>query len=403
MNINKEYDELLEKADTITAEQIDEVSKLIEEESIVGKDLEEAKELAENANLENEEALAKVVLNPVTGKPMLTEEWVDDEHAKTLDDLFDEPIAEDDIDPKTITIGNEAILQATADMFPQVKLSDVDIDIIIKAADRYKTEEKFAFYNAMPQVIKNGINDLIGIDMATKMGGYNKEGRNYAASMYLDSIISNQLMSTALTDFQQSVKKSIDEAYADIQTDDYWRQARLYFIEDIPKMATDLEEKGETEKAETCRKVAQAFTESFTYKDMEECYELGKLKAKKIQIEKFERTCKEFNFSYQKSKNIIQDISLAVTSVDNNKEIGVDCSIDIIREFFCIFINYTRFKHMDPNNIVDHTFMYYFIQNLITVDCYNPNNEDDKTWRDNFIIVINNFLSLIKSKHEEEK
>ena len=142
--------------------------------------------------------------------------------------------------------------------------------------------------------------------------------------------------------------------------------------------------------------IRDAFIESYTFKEMRELYAKHKIKVKKIMLEKFKRTCMEFNVKYQKSQNIIQDVQLIERALDRHAAKKFD--MVVINEFICVFILYTQMKNMDPNNIVDHTFMYYFIQNILTLDYYDKNNEKDAEFHDQLINNINMFLEDINNR-----
>ena len=120
-------------------------------------------------------------------------------------------------------------------------------------------------------------------------------------------------------------------------------------------------------------------------------YKEGKIKVKKIQVEKFNRTCEEFNFKYQKTQNIINDIKTLLPKLDRVAAKHFD--LDIIKEFIVIFINYV--KNMDVNNYKDHTFMYYFIYNINTVDYYDTEDAAQEAHHKQIINNINTFLQAI--------
>ena len=120
-------------------------------------------------------------------------------------------------------------------------------------------------------------------------------------------------------------------------------------------------------------------------------YKAGKIRVKKIQIEKFNRSCGEFDFKYQRSQNVISTITPLIKKLDIVAAKHFD--IDILKEFVVVFINYT--KNMDVNNYKDHTFMYYFIYNINTVDYYDPENPEQVAHHQDIINNINKFLQAI--------
>ena len=143
----------------------------------------------------------------------------------------------------------------------------------------------------------------------------------------------------------------------------------------------------------------EAFIQSYTYTDMIDQYKKGKLKIKRIQIEKFDKSCRDFNIRYEKTQNVITEISLALTALDRNAPKHYD--IDILKEFLCVFMMYTR--NMNPNDKIDHVFMYYFIYNIITLDFYDKENETDVAFHYELLNNINNFLEAIVERRNKKE
>lgn len=310
--------------------------------------------------------------------------------------LADDSIEVDDIDIEKVEIKDETIKDITNAMFANTTLSIKDFEMIRAAVERFKKGEKFSYYTAMPEIIKTQINSSIGAEMSSKMGNFVKEGRNYMASTLLQEIVSSEVMNVATYDYQKNIRKAMDKGVKEMKEDKYWSDIKSYFMDKLPKIAEEFADKGEKDKAEKCTAIRNAFIESYTFKEMRELYAKHKIKVKKIMLEKFKRTCMEFNVKYQKSQNIIQDVQLIERALDRHAAKKFD--MVVINEFICVFILYTQMKNMDPNNIVDHTFMYYFIQNILTLDYYDKNNEKDAEFHDQLINNINMFLEDINNR-----
>ncbi len=406
--------------------------------------MEEAKKLAAEDH-KGQEAIASVIIDPVTGRPVMAEEYEQDEdELQSFEEMLaDDSIEVDDIDIEKVEIKDETIKDITNAMFANTTLSIKDFEMIRAAVERFKKGEKFSYYTAMPEIIKNQINSTIGAEMSSKMGNFVKEGRNYMASTLLQEIVSSEVMNVATYDYQKNIRKAMDKMSSkmgnfvkegrnymastllqeivssevmnvatydyqknirkamdkgvkEMKEDKYWSDIKSYFMNKLPKIAEEFSAKGEKDKAEKCTAIRDAFIESYTFKEMRELYAKHKIKVKKIMLEKFKRTCMEFNVKYQKSQNIIQDVQLIERALDRHAAKKFD--MVVINEFICIFILYTQMKNMDPNNIVDHTFMYYFIQNILTLDYYDKNNEKDAEFHDQLINNINMFLEDINNR-----
>lgn len=409
------YDELLKKADMIgedmgkkdkdelTDEDIEKITAAIDEVgSPTTKLLEKAKEEASKPQ-ENQGEVANVVINPVTGKPMAVEEFDDDDsELQSFEEMMADPnIKPMDIDMAKITISEDDVKSALSGYSTNVSsFSLEDYDMIIKAADRFMKKEKFSYYNAMPEQIKTMINNVIASDLglASKMGNFVAEGRNYIASELLRDIITSAATNMAVIDLEKMIKVEKAKASKDMKSDEYWRSTREYFLKTLPAIADKILKTGDKEKAQPLLDAMDAYIESYTFIKMMDLYRKGKLRVKRIQIEKFKKTCIEFNLKYQKSQNLITDLSLALTALDRNAPKHYD--IDILKEFLCIFVNYT--KNMDPNNKVDHVFMYYFIHNITTLDFYDKENPEDVAFHDELLNNIDTFLADITERRKKE-
>lgn len=409
------YDELLKKADMVgedlvkddktelTDDDIEKIASAIDEVGSPSSELlNKAKEEAAKPQ-ENQTEVANVVINPVTGKPMAVEEFDDDDsELQSFEEMMADPnIKPMDIDMAKIIISEDDVKSALSGYSTNMSsFSLEDYDMIIKAADRFRNKEKFSYYNAMPEQIKTMINNVIASDLglASKMGNFVAEGRNYIASELLRDIITSAATNMAVIDLEKMIKVEKAKASKDMKSDEYWRSTREYFLKSLPAIADKILKTGDKEKAQPLLDAMDAYIESYTYIKMMELYRKGKLRVKKIQIEKFKKTCTDFNLKYQKSQNLITDLSLALTALDRNAPKHYD--IDILKEFLCIFVNYT--KNMDPNNKVDHIFMYYFIHNITTLDFYDKENSEDVAFHDELLNNIDTFLADITERRKKE-
>lgn len=404
-NINEKYDKFLKNADKIgdnlsekgqlTDEDIETIAETINSVDSPGSELlEKAKEEASKPQ-QNTSSTANVVINPVTGKPMSIVDFDDEDddiHLQSFEEMMADPtIKPMDIDITKVEISQDDIKNALSGYSVDKDFSVDDYNKIIEAANRYKKKEKFSYYVAMPDCIKTMIDRVISTDLelASKMGNFRAEARNYVASELLRDVVTTATTNTALIDLDKFIKTSQAKASKEIKSDDYWRSTREYFLKTLPTIIEKMVSDGKGDQADVLTKAREAFIQSYTYTDMMDKYKSGKIRVKKIQIEKFEKTCRDFNTRYQKSQNIITELSLALSSLDRHAPKHYD--IDVLKEFLCIFVNYTR--NMDPNDKIDHVFMYYFIYNITTLDFYNKENEEDVAFHDE---LLNNIDTCLK-------
>lgn len=393
--INENY---FDNKPELTDEDIDQINDTIEEvasDSATAKTTEEAKKLQDDYEPKLESAKTTLVTNPITGKPMLITEDKEEDDEDFLPS-FEEMLADDSIKPMnidmdTVIIKAETIKPILAATFPNTKFSDEDIEKVRVAAEKQKRKEDFSYYESMPDSVKGAINGMIGAQMQSKMGSFNKEGRNYIVQAMLDNIIQDEVVDKATYDMNKMIQKGMKDISEETKRDKYWEGSRAFFMSEIDNKIKKFEDDGKPEIAERFRQVKEAYRQSYTYENMLAAYKEGKIKVKKIQVEKFNRTCEEFNFKYQKTQNIINDIKTLLPKLDRVAAKHFD--LDIIKEFIVIFINYV--KNMDVNDYKDHTFMYYFIYNINTVDYYDTEDAAQEAHHKQIINNINTFLQAI--------
>ena len=389
---------------TITNEQINEVNETIEtalHDSNTKKMLDQAKEEASKDHT-GEVGVATVVTNPFTGKPMSVmaeDDTNDDEfHLQTFEEMMeDDSIAPMEIDESKVKVTDDIIKEQVKITFgSQISLSLADIDTLMALANRVKNKEEFSYYNSMPQSIKTAIDQTLGAETSNKLGSFLREGRNFIASSLLQEMVNDATREVAYTDLQRSIAAIKGQGAKDMKNDKYWTDYRKYLMFGTIERADKLREDGKEDKALQYEKVHDAFIESYMMPDMLDMYSRGKLRIRKIDIEKFKKTCNTFNFKYQNTTNVINDIHSVLPILDRIVDKKYD--LDTIKEFICAFIKYTDVKNMRANNIVDHTFMYNWIFNIISLDMYDREDEDAIKFHDQLINNINGFLQIITDR-----
>lgn len=384
----------------LSDEQAEEIAEYIEkntDDSI----LQQAKEDAENSELEDEAKKASVAINPVTGTAMMADDFdPDDESIRSIEDLImnDCGIDINDFD-MDVFVSKYAIATFFAIDTDALELNGITDDVVKevnKVVDKFKdfkvTGKKFSFFNAMPQAIKDQIIKLLGTNQLTVTGNTTKEARNYASACLMNAIIEVNVGEAIQDDLNQSIAKMNKE----LSQDNMWGETRRYFSEDLNELIPKLEADGCTEQAERARAVQRSFVQSCTYEEMFNEIKMGKLKYRKIDLEDFDKTCKKFNAQYETSTNVITDVAQVWPALCRNDKI--DGTTEIYKEFICLFIAYCKKHNLDPNNIVQHTFMYYFIQNIVTLEFYNPDNEEDVKFHDDIVANIQRVINYLSQK-----
>lgn len=402
------YDDMIKKADeigsseTLTDEDLEEISKTLAENcSASVQDLHDAAKEAENFDGEGFTEQGVAVVNPTTGNVMSVEEPDTFNFSDmTLDDVINDPtIVAHEIDPKDVVITKDVIMESL-DMFSsnpeQLPLSMADIDTIIAAVNRYKNGEKFAYFNTMPAPIKNLITGIAGADTLSGMGNLSKHALNSAVEEFLESCVREATMSQQILDLNNSISKARAEIHSTATqgVSNMTMNIKEYYEVKIAETATQMREHGDNEKAAELEEYTYAYKQSYLLTDFRKAYDDNKIKIKKIELEKFKRTCEEFNLKYSKSKNTMHEISMIRPVLDRHVNKVYD--MKDIETFIVAFIKYTM--NMKPSSLKDHIFMYYFVTNILSFDYYDKNNEEDVKFHTELLATINDFLKAIEAK-----
>ena len=231
-------------------------------------------------------------------------------------------------------------------------LSDEEAMKVFDIISRYKAGEKFNIYHELPEKIQNIVRGLNGNNMATI---------NATARDLLNHFINEIESDKAFVDLQVSISNELKQINISQMYNDELKQNMEV---ELPKKADELEAAGEIEKANTLRVISETFIDSYTLKTV--LHELNNNQSirKKIRkdLSRYKRFVNEFNYKYLKSKFKIKDIKLlekVLPEVLKNEGI----TVDDVKKFIIVICKVT--KNMSPENIIEHTFMYYTIQNLL--------------------------------------
>lgn len=298
------------------------------------------------------------------------------------------------LDLDSIAITNDLIAKACKDLF---RLDEASTNKIIKVVKEYRPlseeeKEKYSAYMKLPDKLKQMIN----------AANPDKIGRNMVARELLDEVIQAACIDSEFN----KVKDMMGSLAKDM---DIKNTTKMYTEYQLGLFETNLEQHRENikdkdpEKAEVIGKIIKAFKNSYTFENLIEAYKTngGKYRPKKIELEKFEsRILDQFNQKYINSKFDIPNIFQAYYMLD--KKLPKEYSIDDIKRFFVLFYKYT--KTFSPNNVEEHTFMYYTVMNIITLnfaDMYEK--EEENTFLNKVLDGIVNAINTIKECDEKHK
>lgn len=290
-------------------------------------------------------------------------------------------------------------MQKTYDL----KHSDLNIANVQILTDLVKRKEKGdkIYYSDLPDVFKTRIAQTISSEGGGAYMG-NKEIKNQMAEALIDNIhmqlISDQMENTVV-DMQNSIKNYMTKELGEMFNTSRSQQHKI-MIEQMPLLASKTED---PQKADILMKVSDAYKQAYTLEDMFNSYCKGKPKIKSIDVEKIQKHYFTFNDKYHKSKWVIRDVAMLAPILDRNLDKDIDMK-DILT-FIAIFLKYTEMKNMNPENIWDHTFMYYVVFNIASLDIYKKVdglNDNDTEFYEGFKSNLNKFFEEIRIRRENK-
>lgn len=138
------------------------------------------------------------------------------------------------------------------------------------------------------------------------------------------------------------------------------------------------------------------FVESYTYTKMLDMYlHTGKLRVKKIELEKFVKTCNSWIQRYSNHKMTINNLSDTLPVLAAHFKF----SEDTLKRFVIIFTKYAM--NMSPDVLNEHVYMYYFIKNILSLNYYNHEDEKESAFYDTVKENIEHFLTEIDKKENK--
>ena len=410
-NIEKQYDELIKAADQLVCDEDvqlsdDEIESMFED--MLSQNTDPAQLFpSNNGQVYNEftdternvDAKVLVSANPVTGilnTIPYEEENITEESLDKLLDLKPEELGK-------VELNWDIFVDTTKSMYKDA--DEEGLKQLFDAVNKYRTGNDFAYYNALPNFIKKEIDNYVDIGAAQHQASRNtsKQLKNMLAKELYDTIITNNYSAKAFSDISKFTTSEINKGKEQLGGSIHDYNAKLreeYEVGFIQKAEAleNSEEEGAAETAEKLRKTSKMFTESYTYADMYDKYSNGKIKVKSIQVDKFNRTCQEFNRKYYNNTFKINDVGMTIGVLDRILDKKYD--ILAIKKFIIAFINYT--KNFTPSNIDEHVFMYYFIQHILALDIKIPENGQVE-FNELLIGNINKFLDLIIEKDNQKE
>ena len=375
----------------LTEEQVEQINEVMEESVKENKELSSIKEMPSNNGVEENEGnteegemkLAQINIDPNTGEHRIIKTIEDED---TVDSqTFEELVADIESGKIKVDTDNSPITEkelkdiVELDEDGNIDFTNEEYKTLLSIVNRRQNGEDFNIYKLLPNPIKKVINETIGISEDSSI--VTKEIRtirNSMAESYIDQYIINASIARARGDLNKEMESLFKDTQQDIAeyTVGYTAERNRAYREQVEAMEDE-------EKKERLLKVLDTIDSAYSLDPLKEFAKNCKIK--KYDIENPKNYFRDFINKYSKSEYNIYDIKLTLPIlerkiVDNEKYNNAD-----VVAFLVCFCKYIR--NFNSDNIVEHSFMYYVIYNIVLMDA----NTSEKT-----IEVSNIFANNIK-------
>ena len=251
-------------------------------------------------------------------------------------------------------------------------------------------------YSDLPDVLKEQVDTAVKSNLGYGATSVQiKTMRNMMADDIIESFYTDilaQKVDKEIVDLDTSIKNLAKEEFIDVSSDQRKQHFNTFVIK-FPQIAEKIKD-SDPKKADIMMRVSEGFKQAHSMEEMYIAYGDGKIRIRKIDVEKFDKTIRNFNYKYENSNMVIRDISGAVDVL--SRHVNKMISITAIKTFIVIICKYC--ENMKPSNLYEHTFMYYLVNNILSLDIPFT-KEEDIMWNDEFLKNINKFLTLIEQRN----
>lgn len=384
--INEAYDKLMNQSDIkvedsskLTDEQIKHISDSIESVVKDGEVQKAVENLPSNNGItevpvnvlanpaEGEAAKANVRIDPVLGTASIDSAIPDDDDipAANLEDYLNMA----DYENGTLNLNG---VELSASIKKEYNLSDKDAEYTVELLKKVQNKEEFTYYESLPDPLKTYCRILLSAEAPSNIP--TPARLNKIALDTLNTITSEVAADKFTIDISEVIDSEIKKSGADLS--DIYEGMIIGKAGKLRESADKVEEEGHPESAEVLRKIADACEESYMMTGFADAIKHHKIKIRKIDLEKPQKVVRDFNHKYEDSKigiNNVWDLTFCIPRNLSRASEKVDpdkITMDTIHAFVVAFCRYC--EPMKITNVEEHTFMYYFIKNLLYLDTTAP-------------------------------
>jgi len=265
-----------------------------------------------------------------------------------------------------------------------------DISALANLISRRLKGENFNPYDLFPETYKREV-DKLALSISNDNINPNLKGKNYIANAFLNQLVNEYKKSSNtavdLDTMLSGFDKEVDDEYKKISQD---LGGMMMTFDDERRAEIDAaikrcEAEGKTESIDRLNAIKNTLDTAYNLTEFAEACKY--IKIKRYELENPKRVWESFNFKYEKHKNVINDISQCPTILMRHIPEYTDKQKTMLCIAFCKYC-----LNFSPDNMEEHTFMYYFIRNIIMIDRLNPKgnlyesmDERSKTFYDGFV------------------
>lgn len=324
-----------------------------------------------------------------TGQLVEDDQHDDSEYGSILDEYKLNPDPNFDLD--SISLLDTGIGQAIKELFD---LNDEDTDKMVNIVKHYrqmhKNERKnYKVYDILPDKLKSMIVSIVGPNSKSKL-------KNDLALDIINKIVTEASMDEEIKTIRDLDKELKSEMNLTDTVENFAKYQEGLFGDNLRNHAEAIKEK-DPNKSKLLLNIADEFTEATNLTKFEETlknsWKLFRPRSIDLEDKYFYKTyLAEFNAKYTNSTLTVSDISTAYETAlkyitdDNISEVD-------IKKFFIAFCKYC--KDMDPNNVVEHTFMYYVPFNISSIPLLEVN--DNAKFLHTVLDSVKRVINTIKS------
>lgn len=235
--------------------------------------------------------------------------------------------------------------------------------------------------------------------MAMASGVLNKAMQNTTAKSLIDMIFNEIAADEFQIDIENLINNEIEKSGADFSSVYsgmvLGKKEKLYEAAD----KIDAENPDKKENANILRQIGDACEESYKLTQFADAINHKKIRIRKIDVEKPEKVFRDFNMKYENSKigiNNISDITICIPrhlATATKRPTPDTVTPNTIIAFAVAFCKYCG--NYSPSNVVQHTFMYYFIKNILHLDAVPPGMKFSEFAQE----LIDNIESILEDIH----